>query len=191
MASNPKEEVTEALRLMSAGEDSGGERLLSLVYEELRSIARSSLQREPAGQSLDSAALVHEAYLRLGGEGDWEGRGHFIGAAARAMRRILVEHARKRQRRAALMERIPLGEDDGGVASFDTAPSAMLQLDAALDRLGKKSQRKHDVVMMRYFAGLSVADTATALGVSPATVKNDWSFARTWLYREIELGLSG
>ena len=188
MNSERRGEVTEVLRQISAGELPDDERLFALVYEELRAVARGALRSENPGQSLDSAGLVHEAYLRLiGEEPRWEGRRHFMACAARAMRRILVEHARKRQRRSDRLARIPLGDDVGGdVAGLDTEPDAILFLDVALDRLGERSRRKHEVVMMRYFGGLSIEETAEALQVSPATVKNDWAFARTWLHREIE-----
>lgn len=188
MNSERQGEVTEVLRQISAGELPNDERLFALVYEELRAVARGALRSESPGQSLDSAALVHEAYLRLVGEElRWDGRRHFMACAARAMRRILVEHARKRQRRANCLARMPLGDEVGGdVASLDTEPAAILFLDTALDRLEGKSKRKHEVVMMRYFGGLTIDETAAALEVSPATVKNDWTFARTWLHREIE-----
>jgi len=141
--------------------------------------------------TLQATALVHEAYLRLVGEEPagslWSGRGHFFGAAARAMRRILVERSRRKARarhggdarRVELCESVVLGAED----DVD-----YLALDAALERLEGLEPRRHEVVMLRYFAGLGVEETARVLGIAPATVKADWSFARAWLHRELERG---
>jgi RNA polymerase sigma factor (TIGR02999 family) len=160
--------------------------LLPLLYDELKALAKSRMERELPGQTLQATALVHEAYLRLVGERDpgWNGRGHFFGAAAEAMRRILIERARGRGRvkRGGGRERVELTE----VATLDGEPSVdVLALDEALTRLAEHDERKARVVNLRHFAGLSLEDTAFALDVSLATVKSDWSFARAWLHREL------
>lgn len=182
-------DVTLLLAKVSEGDSRAAAELLPLVYDELRRLARSRMANEAAGQTLQPTALVHEAYLRLLGGADlkWDGRGHFFGAAALAMRRILVERARARGRikRGGGAARVPL-EDEALAA--EPPPESLLALDEALDRLTAYDKRKADVVMMRYFAGLSIEETAAALGVSAATVKNEWTFARAWLHREISKG---
>jgi len=182
-------ETTRLIRAAAEGEPRVTEELLPLVYEELHELARARMAREPRGHTLQATALVHEAFLRLlGPNGEaarWSGRGHFFGAAARAMRRILVERARRvrRLRHGGELERVPLSEPG--------APSAggerdVLALDAALEKLERLAPRQAEVVQLRHFAGLTVEETARALEVSPATVKSDWSFARAWLHRELE-----
>lgn len=162
---------------------------MPVVYDELRRLAKSRLAKERGPQTLDPTALVHEAYLRLVGDGDasWGGRGHFFGAAAIAMRRILVERARARNRikRGGGAARVELTEQ-----ALVSEPPAdeLIALDEALDRLSAMDARKGQVVMLRYFAGLGVEETAKALDVSVATVKNDWAFARAWLHRELSRG---
>lgn len=180
--------VTELLRARSEASGPLADELLPLVYEELRALAQSRMAREPAGQTIQATALVHEAYLRLVGDGPadshWSGRAHFFAAAALAMRRILVERGRGRRR---------LRHGDGMrpvelLESAVLAPepdSEVLLLDQALTRLERAEPRKAQVVMLRYFAGLSIEDTAAALELSPATVKADWAFARAWLHREL------
>jgi RNA polymerase sigma factor (TIGR02999 family) len=183
--------VTQLLQAASAGDGKAAAELLPLLYEELRKLAASNMAREVSTQTLQPTALVHEAYLRLVGGADvkWDGRGHFFGAAARAMRRILVERARARGaiKRGGDRDRVLLSED-----AFATEPDAenLLPLDEALDKLEKLDARKAEVVMMRYFAGLSIEETAAAIGVSLATVKNDWAFARAWLHRELSATLA-
>lgn len=164
--------------------------LLPLVYEELRKLASARMAREPrrgAGQTLQPTALVHEAFLRLiGPDGQsvrWDGRGHFFGAAAIAMRRILVERARARNaEKRGGGRRVDLEVDQ---LAEEPESEDMLALDDAMAALAKADARKHEVVMLRYFAGLSIEDTASALNMSPATVKNDWAFARAWLRRRM------
>lgn len=184
-------DVTVLLRLASDGDSQAAAELLPLVYDELRRLARAKMSKERdggAGQTLQPTALVHEAYMRLlGAEGEslrWEGRGHFFGAAARAMRRILVERARARGRvkRGGGAARVAL-EDDA--LAVEPPGDDLLALDEALERLEKRDRRKAEVVMLRFFAGLSIEEIAAAIGVSPATVKNDWTFARAWLHREL------
>ena len=189
------EEVTQLLALASDGDSQAAAELLPLVYDELRRLARARMAKEAgggAGFTLQPTALVHEAYMRLLGPGGeqmkWDNRGHFFGAAARAMRRILVERARHRDRikHGGDRKRVELNDD----AKMAAEPEAgeLLALDEVLDKLEKYDQRKAEVVMLRYFAGLSVEETAAALGVSEATVKNDWTFARAWLQREMAKG---
>ncbi len=183
----PNLEITQLLNAASGGDKRASAELLPLVYEELRKLARARMAAEPAGHTLQPTALVHEAYLRLVGTENtvrWDGRGHFFGAAARAMRRILVERARSRGR-------IKRGGDRGRVELTDVGmavePPAtdLVALDEALDRLEKHDPRKAEVVMLRYFAGLTIEETAAALSLSPATIKTEWAFARAWLHREI------
>jgi RNA polymerase sigma factor (TIGR02999 family) len=187
-------EVTVLLRGVCDGDPKAAQELLPLVYEELRKLAAARLAKEPGrGQTytLQPTALVHEVYIRLVGGGsavNWDGRGHFFGAAALAMRRILVERARHRGRikHGGGRQRVALE-----VESLADEPEGdeILSLDEALAKLEKFDQRKYQVVMLRYFAGLSIEDAAAALDISPATVKNDWTFARAWLRREVHQAL--
>lgn len=161
------------------------------VYDELRRRAAAVMRRERADHTLQPTALVHEAYIRLvgGSELKWDNRGHFFGAAARAMRRILVERARHhgRIKHGGEMKRVELGESAlNQPLTNEPEPTNLLALDEVLEKLEQYDKRKADVVMLRYFAGLSIEETAAALGVSPATVKNEWTFARAWLHREVE-----
>jgi RNA polymerase sigma factor (TIGR02999 family) len=160
--------------------------LLPLLYEELKTLAAHKMERERRGQTLQATALVHEAYVRLVGDHDpgWNGRAHFFGAAAEAMRRILVERARAKARlkRGADRERVELTE----IAVLDETDGVdVLALDAALERLGRDHPRKARVVSLRHFAGLELAEIAAALEVSLGTVKNDWNYALAWLHREL------
>lgn len=179
----PRREVTRIL------EDAGGltrgevlQRLAPVVYDELRMLAAAQLGRERPGHTLQPTALVHEAYLRMvGGEHTpWEDRGHFFRAAARAMRRILIEHARSRGRKKRGGGRVRVPLEALGPPSWDD-PDRMLALDEALRRLEGQDPRSAEVVQLRYFAGLSVRETAEALGTSERTVKREWAFARAWL----------
>src|SRR5436190_3357359 len=170
------------------GPGTSGE-MLPEVYDELRKLARARMARErDRHQTLQPTALVHEAYLRVSGEGEdrhWDRRGHFFAAAALAMRRILVERARhyQRMKHGAGSRRVDL---DSGIAGADPALTDLVAIDEALTRLELTDARKAKVVALRYFAGLSVEETAAALDVSPATVKNEWKFARAWLYRALD-----
>jgi len=161
--------------------------LVPLVYQELRRLARRLMRRERSDHTLQTTALVHEAYLKLVGKGklEWNDRTHFIGIAAHAMREILVEHARayhasKRggeEQKVQLTIEVPAGSEDRSVD--------LLALDVALNKLAELSPRQCQVIEMRFFGGLSVEETAEALGISPKTVKRDWSAARAWLHREM------
>jgi RNA polymerase sigma factor (TIGR02999 family) len=158
------------------------ERLAPVVYDELRTLAAAHLRRERPDHSLQPTALVHEAYLRLvGGEhAPWEDRGHFFRAAARAMRRILIEQARRRGRQKRGGGRVRVSLDVPLASTWDD-PDRMLALDEALRRLEGQDPRSAEVVQLRYFGGLSVRETAEALGTSERTVKREWTFARAWL----------
>ena len=165
--------------------------MLPEVYDELRKLARARLARErQPNQTLQPTALVHEAYLRVAGdeqERRWDRRGHFFAAAALAMRRILVERGRHYQRikHGSAAERVEL---DSAIMRADPALTDLVAVDEALTRLEQTHPRSAQVVSLRYFAGLSVDETAAALDLSPATVKNEWAFARAWLYRRMDGG---
>jgi RNA polymerase sigma factor (TIGR02999 family) len=167
--------------------------LLEQVYDALRDLAAQRLAHEGQAQSLTATALVHEAYLRLVGadpQRQWDGRGHFFAAAAEAMRRILIDRARKRQRlrRGGGRTRVNLDES---LAVTGPPDDDLLALDEALDRLAVLASVKAEVVKLRYFAGLSVAEAAEALGISEITAARYWAFARTWLYAELTEQASG
>jgi RNA polymerase sigma factor (TIGR02999 family) len=183
-----RQEITLLLNRVSSGDQKAADELLPVVYEELRKLARSRMGAEAAEHTLQPTALVHEAYLRLiDGDGSrpaWDGRGHFFASAAMAMRRILVDRARARARlkRGGGRQRVELTDDMGAAQSEETD---LVALDRALDKLAAYDSRKAQVVMLRFFAGLSIEETAGALGLSPATIKNEWAFARAWLHREM------
>ncbi|MCH7701619.1 MAG: sigma-70 family RNA polymerase sigma factor [Planctomycetes bacterium] len=183
--SNPGE-VTRILEAISDGDPHASDTLLPLVYDELRRLASARMALEAPGQTLQPTALVHEAYLRLVGDGqvDWENRRHFFGAAASAMRRILVERARRRGRikHGGGRQRVPL--DDVAVEADEKLLDYVV-LDEALCRMEKQDERMSQIVMLRFFAGLTIEDTAQALGISPMTVKREWACARAWLYDEL------
>ena len=172
------------------GKPGSSRELLPEVYDELRKLARARLSRERHQQTLQPTALVHEAYLRVAGEGQnrqWDRRGHFFAAAALAMRRILVDRARhyQRMKRGGGAERVDL---DSGLAGADPRLPDLVAIDEALTRLEGTDPRKAQVVSLRYFAGLSIEETAAALDISPATVKNEWKLARAWLYQALGSG---
>jgi RNA polymerase sigma factor (TIGR02999 family) len=179
-------DVTRLLDAAAAGDPSAAADLLPLVYDELRRLAAARLAGEKAGHTLQATALVHEAYLRLvgGGQPDgWNGRGHFFGAAAEAMRRILIESARRKGRHKHGGGRRRVDLDDAPTA--DGPGDDLLDLDAALTRLEAADPPAAQLVKLRYFAGLGMAEAAAALGVSLRTAERNWTFARTWLHREI------
>jgi RNA polymerase sigma factor (TIGR02999 family) len=169
------------------GEPRPARELLPLVYDELRRLAAQRLAREVPGQTLQATALVHEAYLRLVGvdpERPWDGRGHFFAAAAEAMRRILVENARRhRLKRGGDRARVDLGEDEPAAPETD---DDLLALDEALERLALKDKTKAELVQLRVFAGLTLAQSAEVLGLSTSTADRYWAYARAWLRIEIE-----
>ncbi|MFO0833058.1 MAG: sigma-70 family RNA polymerase sigma factor [Phycisphaerales bacterium] len=183
-------QVTQLLGAVRDGDPRASEQLLPLVYDELRRLARSYMGKEKEGQTLQATALVHEAYMRLLGGVDvsWDSRGHFFSAAAMAMRRILVERARHRKRIKHGGEVRRVDADPAEVAGGGEEKQSgtdLVALDEALTKLGGYDRRKCDVVMLKYFAGLTNDEVAAALGVSSATVRNEWTFAKAWLAREL------
>jgi RNA polymerase sigma factor (TIGR02999 family) len=180
-------DVTRILSAIEQGDPSAAEQLLPLVYDELRKLAADKLAQEKAGQTLQATALVHEAYLRLVGAEraqQWNSRGHFFAAAAEAMRRILVEQARKRGRlkRGGDRQRLDL---DALQLSVPEVADELLALDEALTDFALKHPDKAEMVKLRFFAGLTVDEAALSLGISPSTADRHWTFARAWLYRRI------
>ncbi len=177
----------ETVNRLIRGPDSGGaqraEELLPLLYEELRALARARLAREAPGQTIQATVLVHEAYLRLVGDRDpgWNGRRHFFGAAALAMRRILVEQARRKARLRHGGGRAKEDIDEQAVAAIEAPRADLVALDEALCRLEAQDPRKGQIVNLRYFAGLSAEHTAGALGVSVGTIEREWRFIKAWL----------
>ena len=179
-------QVTQLLQAASEGDARAAEELVPLVYDELRGLARQQMAQETPGQTLQPTALVHEAYVRLvGADIGWQSRGHFFAAAARAMRQILVNRAHKRRalKHGGGRLRVELAQIE--LVAQEPRPEMMIALDEALERLQSVDHRKAEIVMLRYFSGLTIEETAQALGISPTTVKDDWHFARTWLYREM------
>jgi RNA polymerase sigma factor (TIGR02999 family) len=181
-------DVTRLLNAIEQGDPHAAGQLLPLVYEALRRLAAQKMAQERPGQTLDATALVHEAYLRLVGDaaGGWEGRGHFFAAAAEAMRRILVEGARRKKRvkHGGGRQRVPL--DD--VAAAATPSDDLLALDEALAQLAEEDPVKARLVELRFFAGLSVEDAARCLGISRATADRYWAYAKAWLYEKVRAG---
>ncbi len=180
-------DVTDLLDAAAAGNPQAAADLLPLIYDELRQLAAIKLAQEKPGQTLQATALVHEAYLRLvggGGESRWDSRGHFFAAAAEAMRRILIDTARRKQseKRGGDLERIPLNMAALD-ATVDQSPALdLLALDDALTQFEAEDPVKAQLVKLRFFAGLSLEDAARALEISEATAKRYWVFARSWLY---------
>lgn len=180
-------DITEILAAAQQGDSSAGERLIAVVYGELRAVAAGMMAREGAGHTLQPTALVHEAWLRLGGDEQpaWQNRAHFFGAAAEAMRRILVGRARQKMtlKRGGGLQRVELEEIDMAAAACDDED--LLFMDDALDRLPKVSQRAADMVKLCFFAGFTQEEAARELGVSLKTAERTWGFARSWLSREV------
>lgn len=190
-APEPSEDATLLMAAAAGGDERAADRLLPLVYEQLRRAAQLGLAGERAGHTLSATALVHEAYLRLVGprEVAWAGRGHFYAAAAEAMRRILIDHARARGRLKCGSPPAP-PEDPTALLSVADLVSErnldqIVRLDEAVRRLEAEDPGVAQVVRLRFYAGLSGEETASALGKSPATVDRDWSWARAWLYRQL------
>lgn len=181
--------VTMLLQAAAQGDEQSAARLLPVVYQELRKLAASRLGKVPDGNTLQPTALVHEAYLRLIGGGDpgWQGRGHFFGAAARAMRDILVEQARRKARikHGGKRERVEIEAAEEGGAEIASPTEDMVALDEALRRLEAEDPRKGQVVNLRFFAGLTAEQTAEALGVSLGTVEREWRYVKAWLFAEL------
>ncbi len=180
-------DVTQILNAIEQGDPHAAQQLLPLVYDELRRLAAEKMAQERPGQTLQATALVHEAYLRLVDEDKarhWNSRGHFFAAAAEAMRRILIEQARRKQRgrhgggrkRLDLDRRDPADEQSG---------DDFLAVDEALERLAAEDAKVAEVVKLRYFAGLTIEETAAAMGISVRTANRHWAFARAWLYQQL------
>jgi RNA polymerase sigma factor (TIGR02999 family) len=190
-------EVTQILSAIESGDPKAAEQLLPLVYEELRRLAAQRLAQEKPGQTLQATALVHEAYVRLtanqadpgreaAGEsrGAWHGRGHFFAAAAEAMRRILIEQARRkgREKHGGGLRRVEL---DGACRLADSPDPNLLALDEALTRLEAADSLAAQIVKLRYFAGLTMPETAQSLGISLRQAERNWTYAKAWLHREL------
>ena len=179
-------EVTQLLLAISQGDERATAQLLSLVYEELRRIARAHMANERAEHTLQATALVHEAYLRLMGDSNsrWDGRGHFFGAAAEAMRRILIEHARRKlaRKRGGNGQRVELDDDLLPVVAPCEKIHDLLALDQALDRLEAEQPDKAALIKLLYFAGLNLQEAAEVQGISRTTAYRRWLFARAWLF---------
>lgn len=181
--------VTQLLEAAAAGQAGATDALLPVVYDELRRLAAALMSRERAGQTLQPTALVHEAYLKLVGSADlnWQNRAHFFGAAARAMRQILIDRARRmkvaRGAREAIENELLV---DAGSFGMANDADELLELDRAMDELRGRDERQHEIVMLRYFAGLTIEQTAAAMDLSTGTVKSEWSWARAWLLRKLE-----
>jgi len=187
MADTPANDVTDILRAAREGDRDAAARLLPLVYDELRKLAQAQMARLPPGQTLQPTALVHEAYLRLLGKSDlhMESRRHFFFAAARAMRDILVEQARSKAgpKRGGGRRRVELAE---GLAAIEPPPEDVLALNEALGHLEKEDPLKAEIVNLRYFAGMSVPETAQVLGVSERTLHRHWRFIKAWLKSRLD-----
>jgi RNA polymerase sigma factor (TIGR02999 family) len=176
-------DATQVLEALTRGEAGAAEELLPLVYGELRRLAARSLAKEASGQTLQPTALVHEAYLRLvGTDQTWDGRGHFFAAAAEAMRRILIENARRKGRHKRGGDRRRVVLEDVAASAPDMPAEDVLEIDEALTQLAQEDAAKAELVKLRFYAGLSVTEAAHCLGISRATADRYWAYARAWLY---------
>ena len=189
MADQVPESITHLLAAASGGDEAAQRKLWDVLYGELRRLAHRQVTAEPPGRAHQTTSLVHEAYLRLLANEDveWANRRHFFAAAAQIMREIRVDDARRRRRlkRGGGKVPSPLKEEP---AVFEREPSEVLAIHEALDRLAGEHERRAEVVKMRYFAGISIDECASALGVSPRTVDSDWRLAKAWLHRELSKG---
>jgi RNA polymerase sigma-70 factor, ECF subfamily len=185
--------VTALLEQFAGGDAAALDRLFPLIYEELQRVAHGQMKRERSGHTLDTTALVHEAYMKLVKHPprvQWQSRVHFFAVAARAMRQILVNHARSRSRAKRGGAATPVSLDETLVMP-EARPEELVSLDEALERLEAIDARQSRVVELRYFGGLTIEETAQFLGVSVVTVKRDWTAARAWLYREVRESSGG
>ncbi|MCI0437002.1 MAG: sigma-70 family RNA polymerase sigma factor [Gemmatimonadetes bacterium] len=198
MSDSDHETVNRLLEKLRAGDQQAFDQLFPLVYNELRALAEQQRRRWRGDDTLNTTALVHEAYLRFAGQSSptWQNEPHFLAVAARAMRQILIDYAKRKHRakRGGQMHVVPLHEIEaalttGGDAS-EAGADALVALDDALQRLDREDPRQSRIVECRFFGGMAITDTADALGISPATVKRGWAMAQAWLYRELarELG---
>ena len=186
-------DITRLLSAMHDGDDRAGEDLLRLVYEKLRSMAAGRMAGEVHEETLQATALVHEAWMQLKPQDhEWNGRAHFFGAAAEAMRRILIQRARRRlaAKRGSGIRPLPMDQPEGRSAMDVPVPvetdDRLLALHDALDRLAESDPQKAEIVKLRYFTGLSIPEAAEVMGISVATANRHWAFSRAWLLREIE-----
>ena len=182
--------ITLILHQVQSGDETAAQRLLPLVYDELRQLAAARMAQTPPGQTLQPTALVHEAYIRLVGEADpgWQGRRHFFGAAARAMRLILIDQARRKSavKHGGDRQRVDVDPDQAAHTphlKFEPPPEDLMAIDDALKLLEQEDPDKAEIVMLRYFIGLTRDDTAAALGVSTRTIDRQWEYIRAWLHR--------
>ena len=183
-------EITLLLQRADAGDASAADQILPLVYDELRQLAAAKMAREAAGHTLQPTALVHEAWLRLGGDAQpkWENRAQFFAAAAEAMRRIIIDEARRRHavRHGGGLEKVSASATGFDVAATQLDDAELLLLHEALDNLAAQDPRKAELVKQWYFVGLTLEEVARVMGISERTVSRDWAFARAWLMTEIE-----
>ena len=183
------DEATKILAAIEAGEAEAAERLLPLVYDELRHLAAARLAGEAPGQTLQATALVHEAWLKLAGEDrrQWQGRTHFFAVAAEAMRRIIIDNARRKKavRHGGGLERVNIDDSTMQIAAPSGDEDEQLAVHEALDRMAAHDARKAELVKLRYFVGFTIEEAAGLLNISPRTARNYWAHARTWLYHEI------
>jgi RNA polymerase sigma factor (TIGR02999 family) len=178
-------DVTALLQRVQLGHPAAAEELLPLIYQDLRRLAKARMAAQPPGHTLQPTALVHEAWLRVSAEKHlWESRGHFFAAAAEAMRRILVDQARRKQRlkRGGPQERLDIDEID---LAMESPPEELLRVNDALDQLAAQDPIKAELIKLRFFVGLGICEAAEILGISPTTAKRHWTFARAWLYDEL------
>jgi RNA polymerase sigma factor (TIGR02999 family) len=186
-----KNDVTHILSAIENGDSRAADQLLPLVYQELRRLAANKMAHEPSGHTLQPTALVHEAFMRLIGsdkQRQWDGRGHFFAAAAESMRRILIESARRRNAEKRGGDRVRQELVDCEPFAADQDDATLLSLDEALTKLEQQDAQLGKLVKLRYFTGLTIDETADLLGVSPRTVKRNWTYARAWLRRELDDG---
>lgn len=185
-------DVTQILQRAGQGDALAAEELLPLVYEELRGLAARKIARENPGHTLQATALVHEAWLKLAREDKqaWKGRAHFFSAAAEAMRRLLIDSVRRKRalRHGGGQERVQADESAFDIAAPNVAEDELLAVHEALDRLAAHDARKAEVVKLHFFSGFTLAEAAQVLGLSEPTIKRDWTYARAWLFREIQRG---
>lgn len=190
MENDSSHQITLLLIDWSNGAEYALEELMPLVYEELRQMARNYMRRQSSGHTFQTTELIHEAYLKIaaGEEKQWQNRAHFFGVAAKAMRHILVDYARSKhsQKRGGWLNRVTFAED---IAVSHGCSEKLIALDDALRQLAVLDERKVRVVEMKFFGGLTFEEIAGVLKISPVTVKRDWSFAQTWLLRELSRAL--
>ena len=184
------DEITPILQRIEQGDPHAAGQLLPLVYDELRRLAAAKMAREAPGQTLQPTALVHEVWLRLGGDRQpqWSNRAHFFAAAAEGMRRILIDNARRKRavRHGGELEKVSADATGFDVAAPLADAEELLLVNEALDALAAHDPRKAELVKQKYFVGLTLEEAADVLGISPRTAKRDWAYARTWLFNEVK-----